>query len=127
MILHCSLSPKSPNRYHGQHWAMRRKDKQRIKDALYFENECLRGASLRSNRPTPPLRVTYERRHARVPMDLDNLAGSAKVVLDALQDLRVIEDDKPAIIAEFVSRQQKVNTVKEEGFSITLETISEEE
>ncbi|MCP4661023.1 MAG: hypothetical protein GY856_36945 [bacterium] len=59
-------------------------------------------------------------------MDLDNLAGSAKVVLDALQELRVIEDDKPAIVAEFVSRQRKVATVAEEGFTIELTPLEED-
>lgn len=123
MRLKCSISPRSPNRFRGRHWSARHKHTREIRDALYFENECLRGAALRSSRPEPPLRVTYERRHARCAMDVDNVAASVKPVLDALTHLRVIEDDNPSIVAELVTTQRKVAKVEKEGFVITLETI----
>ena len=63
------------------------------------------------------------RRYARLPLDADNAAGSFKLVGDALQELGVIEDDGPDVIARFVTEQAKVAKVRDEGFDVTLSPI----
>lgn len=129
MKLTCSLKPKSPNRLKGHHWGTYHKHRQEVRDRLWFENEELRRLARGVTRywpVEPPLRVTYELRYARTPRDLDNVAASVKPVLDALKHLGVIEDDKPAIVAELVTKQTKVAHVKDEGFTIELTTLEED-
>lgn len=46
-------------------------------------------------KPKGKVRVTYVRSYLHRPMDEDNLASSAKPVLDALVALGVLEDDSP--------------------------------
>lgn len=59
-------------------------------------------------------------------MDVDNLHGSAKPLLDALKDAHggagVIVDDSPEHI-ELVVRQCKVGKINEQGVLLTIEKI----
>jgi Holliday junction resolvase RusA-like endonuclease len=98
------------------HWTKRRK----------MAADCLLRtlAALPSKqRIAGPLRLRYTRRYARQPLDLDNLAASIKLPLDALVKAGVLEDDNPRVISELVTRQEKVATVAEEGYSIQLEPL----
>jgi len=53
-------------------------------------------------------------------MDPDNLAGSGKYVIDAVRKEGIIPDDDPTAVVEYRCTQEKVVTVKQEGFSITI-------
>lgn len=55
---------------------------------------------------TAPIEIVVCRAYKGRPMDEDNLAASAKPVLDALKKLRVIPDDGPNVI-KFSATQRK--------------------
>lgn len=79
-----------------EHWANRKKRKDR-----YF-------ITLRSqtrNKHIGQVRLIYVR-HTPRPMDWDNQGASAKLILDSLKDAKIIIDDSPKIIREFVLRQE---------------------
>lgn len=73
-----------------RHWTKRSNDR----DSLLL--------LLRAPGPLPsvggPARVRYVRTYARGPLDPDNLAASAKPILDALVRLGVLVDDSPAYL-----------------------------
>ena len=99
------------------HWSQKRK----AGEAAYL---LVRAALPSTPPPKPPLRLTYVLRYARQPRDLDNLAASLKLPLDALVKARALPDDNPGVVAELVLRQEKVPTVKEQGITITLEPLT---
>ena len=95
------------------HWAVRRKKQQEFQDHIVEQNPHYINYEY-----TDPVRVEYTRKSCRF-MDWDNAAGSFKLIGDALVDLKIIPDDNPTIITEFIVRQQKVKRI-EQGFEITI-------
>lgn len=81
-----------------RHWTKRGRDR----DSLLL--------LLRAPGPLPsvggPARVAYSRTYARAPLDPDNLAASAKPILDALVRLGVLVDDSPAYL-ELAPEQER--------------------
>lgn len=57
--------------------------------------------------------VWYRRSHRAVPLDQDNLAASAKPVLDALVTLGAIENDNPNTLSLYTSQQKRVRNIPE--------------
>lgn len=53
-----------------------------------------------------PVRIVYTRYTSRL-MDWDNAAASFKHVGDALQMAKVLKDDSPEVVVEFLPRQIK--------------------
>ncbi len=76
--------------------------------------------------PQTPLKLTYTRCYAKLPMDLDNAAASIKIPLDGLVHSGLIPDDNPSIIGAFEVRQRKVPRMIEQGIWIRLETMKDE-
>jgi len=100
------------------------RDRKRMQEEVTMALMCCNTAEQR--RPIEgPVRVTYTRIYARLPLDCDNAAASAKFALDALQHLGVLPDDGPRVIVEYVVRQRKVATVKEEGFTLEIEPLED--
>ena len=93
LLLEISEVVPSNNRLLRMHWAQRRKLAQKWQWLVWLEVFRLGFPSL----PPGKLAVRITRRsHHR--MDADNLAGSAKIVLDALRYTHLIADDSPAHI-----------------------------
>lgn len=80
-----------------QHWAMARKEKEKF---------TARVKSLNPPQITGQVRLTMIRHTVRF-MDIDNLCSTIKLPLDAIRNNKVIQDDGPEIIAEFIPRQVK--------------------
>lgn len=80
-----------------EHWAKRKQRKDR-----YFI--ILRSQT--TNRHKGCVSFTYIRHTVRY-LDWDNHCASAKLVLDCLKDAKIIIDDKPDIIVEFIPKQVK--------------------
>ena len=99
------------------HWAARKKLQNRWNEYIFAKV-----AHLKRKCPAPPLKLTYTRLYASVPMDLDNLAASVKIPLDALRKSGIIPEDDPTIIASYDSRQRKVPRMIDRGIFIKLET-----
>lgn len=72
--------------------------KKKMKDLV-----CL----LTRNKHIGPVRIIFTRYTVEL-MDWDNMCASFKNVGDALVFARVIEDDKPAVVVEFLPKQVKV-------------------
>mgnify|MGYP000412064716 CR=1 FL=1 len=54
-----------------------------------------------------PVRLRYHRAGSRL-LDIDNLYGSAKVVIDALVHAGILPDDDPTCVAEVIASQKRV-------------------
>ena len=87
----------SLNRLLRLHWAQRRKLTKKWQWLLFTEVYRLGGPMAVFQEGKLAVRIT--RFYRRVPLDEDNLAGSAKFVLDAMKVSRLIADDSPAHIA----------------------------
>jgi Holliday junction resolvase RusA-like endonuclease len=99
----------------NRHWRV----KQRERDEWHRRV----GGAFRGLLPPRPLllaRVELTRHSSREP-DLDNLAASFKHVLDGLVRHRVLADDRPSIVPEFVPRWEKAAP---KGGKISIRVIS---
>lgn len=95
-----------------EHWRDRAKRKKR-----YFY--IIKSQTL--NKHIGKVRITYIR-HTSAFLDWDNHCASAKLPLDCLKDAKIITDDNPKIIVEFIPQQIKAK--KGEGFvEIIIEDI----
>lgn len=71
---------------------------------------------------TEPVNVTYIRYTTR-RMDWDNHCASFKTLGDVLVALKILKDDDPDFIIEFIPRQIKVKTKKEEKTVVIIEPL----
>lgn len=74
------------------HWSGRKRLAARLELMLM---QALAAGQIQVERPKGKVRVTYVRSYRANPMDEDNLAASAKPVLDALVKLGVLVNDSP--------------------------------
>jgi len=65
------------------------------------------------------VKVIYTRYTTRL-MDWDNHCASFKHLGDSLVKIGIIEDDNPNVIKEFIPKQVKVKTKKEEMITIEI-------
>lgn len=70
---------------------------------------------------TAPCRVTYIR-HTSTLMDWDNACASFKHIGDALVAAKIIVDDNPTVLAEFIPKQIKCKR-KEHKTQIIIEVL----
>lgn len=66
-----------------------------------------------------PVVVTYTRISTH-PMDLDNVAGSFKLIGDSLVGAGVLPDDSPDVITQLNVSWEKAATKKEQGVRIVI-------
>lgn len=95
------------------HWTKRKK----LKESL-----CVLIKQQTRHRHAGTVKV-YWVRYTTKPMDWDNHCASAKHVLDALVDCRVITDDKPAVVKEFVPVQHHVKKRAEERCVVIIKDL----
>lgn len=100
------------------HWATRKKEKEIwIKEIQYAMSQ--QPAFI----PRKPLikrcKIAFTRYSVR-QLDRDNLAGSFKVIGDALKRAGVIEDDSPEHVIELVANQGKVRRFKDQRTEIII-------
>lgn len=85
------------------HWAGRKRLATRLDLML---RQALSAGQIQVEKPKGKVRVTYVRSYRANPMDEDNLAASAKPVLDALVKLGVLANDSPEHV-ELAALQRK--------------------
>lgn len=68
------------------------------------------------------VRIVFHRFAVKL-MDWDNYAGAFKFIGDALHGNKIIVDDKPAIVVEFIPKQTQVDTLKQQKILLTIEDI----
>ena len=95
----------SPNKMLRMHWAVRRKMKREIAAEL---EEKVMPLLLKSEIPFQKCHITITRhilgRHKF--MDPDNLVGSMKMLIDAMRDLDIIDDDTPEHVVITAKQEQ---------------------
>ena len=62
-------------------------------------------------------------RYSVIEPDIDNLCASFKHIGDMLVKSKVISDDKPSVIAEFIPKWEKAKNNSEQKTVITIEGI----
>lgn len=106
--------PPTLNKMLRQHYSVRKKLKEKymwlIKEQGFRMHECDKLVSCH---------IEY---HTCIWRDWDGLAGSAKIVLDALVKLKCIKDDSPEYIFPFTMSQPKAKKIKDQYWMITLTT-----
>jgi len=70
------------------------------------------------------VKVIYTR-YTTSLMDWDNHCASFKYLGDSLVKIGIIEDDNPNVIKEFIPKQVKVKTKKEEMITIEIKEFDE--
>jgi len=84
-----------------KHWAIagkaRREWRQRTRLRVFLE---------RPNVPLVSCKIVCKR-FSSVEPDRDNLARSFKSIVDGLKDGKIIKDDKPSIVKEFITLWEK--------------------
>lgn len=95
------ILPKMPNALLGAHWRVRSENKKCVLAHV--------GAATSGRRPREPLHeaALILTRFSAVEPDQDGLSGSFKPVLDAMKDLRILKDDRPAVIGQPIYRWEK--------------------
>lgn len=84
------------------HWLKYQREKKMWQFAIWAV-----GQALIKSRNTPFTRITLRSYRKRL-LDRDNLIGGAKMVIDAIRDLKWIVDDDPAhLTVEYVQEQRK--------------------
>lgn len=63
-------------------------------------------------------------RHTTMPLDVDNLAGSFKPVMDSLKERGVIEDDRWSMTDSVSFSQVRVKTRKEHKISVLVTGVA---
>ncbi len=79
-------------------------------------------------RPEKPLKnfgIVFTR-HTTSPLDVDNLAGSFKPIMDALKVAGIIEDDRWSMTEDVKFKQVRVSKRKEHHISVLVTEKDEE-
>lgn len=95
-----------------QHWGKSRKEKEQF---------TARIKALNPPQFPGPVRLTYTRHTVRL-MDWDNMASTAKHPFDGLKHNKVVVDDSPEYIVEFIPKQFKSRN-KDQRTEIFIEAI----
>ena len=103
----------SPNRLMRLHWAARRRLLKKWEWIVFAEVYRMGGPLAIKYHGKLAVRITRRSRNA---LDQDNLVGSAKLVLDALKNAKIIEDDSPEHI--------ELTCVQERGLPQTTIQVS---
>ena len=114
LLISGKLLPPGINTLLRMHWAVRKKKQQEFK--LHVIEQC---PNYKDFKYTEPVRVQYIRKSIRT-MDWDNAAGSFKLLGDILVELKIIPDDNPQIIKEYIPLQEKVKARRDQGFEIYI-------
>lgn len=91
----------SPNKMLRQHWAVRRRTKELLKEEIKF------GWGINPHE-VDPCHITIVRyiNGRKKAMDPDNLVGATKLHLDAMKEVGIISDDNPECISIEVSQMR---------------------
>lgn len=98
-----------------EHWSKRKKRKDMIKRELLAQ-------VVGQPKFKDKVRVQFTNYCSSHPMDWDNFCASFKLIGDSLTDLRIIKDDSPLIIVEFLPKQVKSER-KDERIEILIEEV----
>lgn len=96
-----------------EHWSKRKKR---------LDNYIMLTWSQKKKSHKGKVRVVYER-HSVTPMDWDNLCASFKLWGDSLVKAKVIKDDNPLVVTEFVPRFVKAKNNKESKTIIRISDL----
>ncbi len=110
--------PKTPNALLGAHWRVRSNHAKRWKQVIGM-------FAVKAGLPPEPLKksIIYCTRLSSHRLDLDNLAGSFKCLIDALTFNRVIEDDTPDHVVIYY--RHEIAPPKKGSIKIRVEEVGE--